>query len=607
MGGTRPQRTEEPMQIPGGQNPTAKAIARAIIMGFEKHYRIFRACAREAKTLFEDGDWHGIHRLVKDRIQFYDDRVREVVSQLHGEFNAATIDDGTWQQIKLLYIGLLNEHKQPELAETFFNSVFCNIMHRTYFHNDFIFFRPATSTEYLESDPPTYRCYYPHDPKMRDAMRQMLLDFGWSRPFADLGRDIRRVRELVLRFFDDQRPQPEANHQVQVLNSPFYRNKAAYVVGKVINGNKVYPFVIPVLHDDEGLLYLDTILLEEAHINVLFSLNRAYFLVDMEVPSAYVQFLRGMMPTKSAGDLYTMLGLQKQGKTNFYRDLYYHLYHSRDDFIVAPGIPGMVMLVFTLPSFPYVFKLIRDVILPPKEVDRATVKAKYLLVKQHDRVGRMADTLEYSDVALPLERVDPGLLAQMRELAPSQIEEEDGTLIIRHLYVEQRMVPLNIYLDRASEAEAEHAVIEYGDAIRELASANIFPGDLLWKNFGVTRYHYVVFYDYDEIEYLTECNFRKIPPCPFPEYEMAGEPWYPVAKNDIFPEEFEHFLLGSPRVRSLFMKHHASLLDAEQWQRIQQQVRDGVVVDFYPYPEALRFCNIYREQDDQADPASATG
>ena len=597
------------MLLTAGQNPTARGIAEAIIQGFEKHYRIFRACARDAKALFEEADWHGIHRLVRDRIQFYDDRVSEVVDQLHSQFNAEEVDDQTWQQVKLIFIGLLNDHKQPELAETFFNSVFCRIMHRTYFHNDFIFFRPATSTEYLESDPPSYRCYYPNDPTMREPLRQMLLDFDWKPPFADLERDIRRVRHAVMRFLGGKRPKPEANHQVQVLASPFYRNKAAYVVGKVINGYREYPFVIPVLHDEQGRLYLDTILLEEAHINVLFSLNRAYFLVDSEVPSAYVRFLSSMMPTKSPGDLYTMIGLQKQGKTSFYRDLYYHLHHSRDDFVIAPGIPGMVMLVFMLPSFPYVFKLIKDVIPPPKEVDRATVKAKYLLVKQHDRVGRMADTLEFSDVALPVERFDPVLLAQLRELAPSQIEEEDGELVIKHLYIEQRMVPLNIYLDRATEAEAEHAVIEYGDAIRELASANIFPGDMLWKNFGVTRYHYVVFYDYDEIEYLTDCNFRRIPPCPYPEMEMSGEVWYPVAKNDIFPEEFGTFLLGSPRVRSLFMKHHPDLLDADAWQRIQEKVRQGIVVDFFPSPEELRFCNHVRRREAARDvaPVAATG
>jgi isocitrate dehydrogenase kinase/phosphatase len=266
----------------------------------------------------------------------------------------------------------------------------------------------------------------------------------------------------------------------------------------------------------------------------------------------------------------------------------------------------MVMLVFTLPSFPYVFKLIRDVIPPPKEVDRETVKAKYLLVKQHDRVGRMSDTLEFSLVALPKSRFSPELLDELRTLAPSQIEEEDDAIIIRHLYIEQRMTPLNIYLDKANEEEMRHAVKEYGDAIKELATANIFPGDMLWKNFGVTRYRNVVFYDYEEIEYLTDCNFRVMPECPFPEYEIAREPWYPVAKNDIFPEEFANFLLGSTRVRDVFMHYHADLLRPESWQQIQSKIHAGQVVDFFPYPHEVRFCNRFAEQADPLPAASGS-
>jgi isocitrate dehydrogenase kinase/phosphatase len=247
------------------------------------------------------------------------------------------------------------------------------------------------------------------------------------------------------------------------------------------------------------------------------------------------------------------------------------------------------MLVFTLPSFPYVFKVIRDTILPPKEVDRQTVKSKYLLVKHHDRVGRMADTLEFSDVALPLGRFTPALLDQLRRNAPSLLEEEDDTIVIKHCYIERRMVPLNIYLDRSGPSQREEVVREYGNAIRELAYANIFPGDLLWKNFGVTRYGRVVFYDYDEIEYLTDCNFRRIPPAPSEELEMSGEVWYPVASNDVFPEEFATFLLSNREVRAVFMKYHGDLLCADFWQACQQKIRAGTMDDFYPYPAAVRF------------------
>jgi isocitrate dehydrogenase kinase/phosphatase len=352
-----------------------------------------------------------------------------------------------------------------------------------------------------------------------------------------------------------------------------------------------------VLHSSAGKLYLDTIILDAWRIAVLFSLSRAYFMVDMEVPSGYVQFLRSIMPTKPRSELYTMLGLGKQGKTMFFRDLIFHLHHSADQFIVAPGIPGLVMLVFTLPSYPYVFKVIKDVFGSSKEVDHDTVRSKYQLVKQVDRVGRMADTLEFSKVALPRARFSQELIDELYKEVPSLMEEDGDDLVIKHLYIERRMEPLNIYLEKADKAGrddlVEQVVREYGNAIRELAIANIFPGDMLWKNFGVTRYGRVVFYDYDEIEYMTDCKFRRIPPPPNFEAEMSGEVWYSVSRLDVFPEEFATFLLVSDRIRDAFMRYHPDLFDAEFWQKTQDQVRKGAMQDFFPYPESQRFCNAF--------------
>jgi len=396
-----------------------------------------------------------------------------------------------------------------------------------------------------------------------------------------------------------ERGEPQPNLQVQVLDSAFYRNKAAYVIGKIVNGTEEFPFAIPVLQTDDHELVLDTILLDPWRIAALFSLSRAYFMVDMEVPSAYVQFLGSMMPGKPRSELYTMLGLGKQGKTMFFRDLFHHLHHSEDQFVVAPGIRGMVMMVFTLPSFPYVFKVIKDVFGPTKEVDHATVRRKYQLVKQVDRVGRMADTLEFSYAALPRSRISAELMDELQRQVPSQLEMDGDDLVIKHLYIERRMEPLNLYLDRMDKAGRDDlidaAVKEYGDAIRQLAIANIFPGDMLWKNFGVARFGRVVFYDYDEIEWMTDCNFRRIPPAPNPEAEMSGEPWYSVGRHDIFPEEFATFLLSSPKIRAAFMKYHADLLDAGFWQRTQEAIRRGEVQDFFPYPESFRFCSAYGE------------
>jgi isocitrate dehydrogenase kinase/phosphatase len=355
----------------------------------------------------------------------------------------------------------------------------------------------------------------------------------------------------------------------------------------VINDGELLPFALPLMQNWQGRLYVDTLLLGADRIEALFNFSRAYFMVDMDSPAAYVQFLETLMPTKPRSELYTMLGLHKQGKTLFYRDMLNHLRHSTDQFDIAPGIKGLVMGVFTLPSFPYVFKIIKDK--RRKDMTREFIQSQYQLVKLHDRVGRMADTWEYTNVPFPKARFAPALLAELKDIAPSLIDDEGDTVVIRHLYIERRMVPLNMYLETATPAQREHAIIEYGDAIRQMVAANIFPGDMLYKNFGMTRQGRVVFYDYDEVAYLTDCHFRRIPEPRTPEDEMASEPWYTVGPTDVFPEEFGTFLLGDPRVREIFLRHHAELLDASYWQARQQRIREGVLEDVFPYPDALRF------------------
>jgi isocitrate dehydrogenase kinase/phosphatase len=576
-------------------------IARVMLEGFDRHYRLFREASAAAKRRFEQADWHGQQRAQRERIEFYDLRVNEAVARLRSEFNADAVSQNTWQQAKLHYIGLLTDHHQPELAETFFNSVTSKLLHRSYFRNEFLFVRPAVSTEYIENDEPaskpTYRAYYPTRESLRETLIRIVDNFQLQTAFEDLPRDIDAV--LASMQADLKLPLSEwrlrANFQIQVLSSLFFRNKGAYLVGKIINGFNELPMCLPILHNEAGKLVIDTALFREDELLIVFSFARAYFMVDMEVPSAYVQFLRGLMPRKPRAELYNALGLQKHGKNLFYRDFMAHQRHSSDRFRIAPGIKGMVMLVFDLPSFPYVFKVIKDFYPPQKDTTREQIKGKYLLVKQHDRVGRMADTLEYSNVAFPRARFEEELIAELRHFCPSLIEEDGEMLVIRHLYIERRMIPLNIHLQDASQAgdqeQIERAVVEYGNAIKDLVAANIFPGDMLWKNFGVTRHGKVVFYDYDEIEYITDCNFRRVPVARNEEDEMSGEIWYAVGPKDVFPETFGPFLLGNAAVRDVFMKHHGDLLDAAFWQGHKERIINGHVHDVFPYEPVKRFAH----------------
>jgi isocitrate dehydrogenase kinase/phosphatase len=572
-------------------NETTKnplAIAQTILDGFNKHYQKFREFSDESMTCFEHADWVRVGEAGKERILGYDERVTEAVSKLNRRFPGAEKHAEWWPEVKAAYINLLMNHLQSECAETFYNSVACRVLHRNYYNNENIFWRPALSTEHLNGSSPTYRSYYPPTHGLRRCLLQAITEFNFGNTFQNLRRDIRRLEQVIM----GRRPKTwkaHPNHQLQVLSSLLFRNKAAYIVSRLVNADNKQALIIPLMQDENEKIFVDTALMRTKDVSIVFSFSRAYFTVDMEVPSAYVSFLLSIMPGKSPVDLYAMLGLQKQAKTLFYREMQYHLSHSRDNFQIAPGVRGMVMLVFALPSFPFVFKLIRDRFDPPKTSSREDVRGKYQLVKFHDRVGRMADTLEYSNVAIPLDRIDPALMDELRATAESSLEIVGDDLVIKHIYIERRMEPLDRYLKYASPAMRRRAIRDFGQSIRDLAGANIFPGDMLQKNFGVTRTERVVFYDYDEISYITDCNFRHIPPARSYEDEMSDTPWYSIGQNDVFPETFAPFFFPNPQDHVIFKKDHADLMNADWWNGVKDNILAGDQADVFPYPVKRRF------------------
>ena len=402
-------------------------------------------------------------------------------------------------------------------------------------------------------------------------------------------RDIDNIVSVVINYLALRFDLNEDKVEVQVLNHHFYRNKGAYIVGRIVSGGKSMPFVLPILHNEAGAVYVDTVLFGSDKVSVLFSFTRSYFLVDASIPSQYVLFLQQLMPAKPISEIYSSMGFNKHGKTYYHRCARRHMENTSDKFDIAPGIKGMVMSVFTLPSYDFVFKIIKDKFTPPKEMTREQVKAKYALVKRWDRAGRMADTQEFTNLAFARERFSDELMEELRKVAPSMIEEHGKALVFKHIYVERRMIPLNLYLQNASDEQLAAVMDEYGNAIKQLAAADIFPGDMLLKNFGVTRHGRVVFYDYDEIVPLTDCTFRKIPEPRTEAEEMANKPWYTVGPNDIFPEEFRLFFSGNQRARKVFDEIHSDLYEASFWQNLQETIRSGHVEDFFPYRRELRF------------------
>lgn len=576
-------------------HPQAKNVSRIIRQGFKRHYSLFHKSTVQAKEFFEQGNWEALQQLSEKRISFYDKRVTETVKRLREKLGIDSYDEVLWAQVRTLYGQYLSFHPQAELAETYYNSVFSNLFHRRYYTNENIFIESALAKRLPAQKESVYSCYFPSIKGLKNTITDIMMEINFNAEFVDLNKNIKQVIN-AFRCQSDHSGFETHQLRFDILNSVFYRNKAAYVVGRVVSPRGFQPFVVPILRNRNGQLFLDALITAPDQLAIIFSFTRAYFFVNAHVPSALITFLRELIPNKTLAELYSSIGLYKQGKNEFYRELLNHLHTHDDQYVLTTGIKGMVMTVFTLPNFPYVFKVIKDKFGGTKTLTREGVKERYSLVKRHDRVGRMADTMEYSHVALPIDRLSDELLAELKETAPSLLEFVNGQVIINHLYAQRKMVPLNLYIDEAEPEEIEAAIYDYGLALKEMVSANIFPGDMLLKNFGLTRHKRVVFYDYDEVQYLSDMNFRKIPEPMTPEQEMASEPWYHVGPNDVFPEEFITFLSTDPKIRRMFKQMHPELFEVEYWHKAQESVRHGDIEDVFPYPQEQRF--IRQEQTD---------
>jgi len=591
---------------------TSSMIARKILSGFEQHYQNIKSASIEAKRCFEKKEWMKIESDSKLRLNFYDEQVDVFCKNLSSELKKKTLygakdeynepthiekfDSEFWKKTKLMYIELITDHRQPELAETFYNSVFCRIFSRSFYNNQFIFTKPCVSLNYIDMDEPVIDSYFVEDKQLKNAFKSILHSYGFNCQLGNLDEDIKRLEEQL--FMQIPRLSSEV-FEIQVISTPFIRGKCAYIAGKIVSQlHSDTPILIALLNDDKKGLYVDSLLTDRGSISIVFSFSRSYFFITTDYPSAIVEFLKELLPGKTRAVLYSAIGLHKQGKTLLYRHFLKYSKVTSEKLIIAPGIKGMVMSVFTFPMYPYVFKIINDKFAPPKMGTKEMVKDRYYFVKNHVRVGRLADTWEFSNVAFPIKDIDDALLTELKKKAGSNIEIEGELLIIKHMYIENKMTPLNMYLETANKEQQAHIIQDYGKAIDELINSNIFPGDMLTKNFGVTRQNRVVFYDYDEITLMSTPVFKKIPKSRSYEEEMASEPWYYVGQNDVFPEEFKYFMLPNKFMKETFNNHYKKLLDADYWISIQEKIQENGVMDYYPYGSEKRMCEIYGDTND---------
>lgn len=563
-------------------NCPAVAIARQILDGFDEYREQFREITNLGRVRFEEARWQDIQEASAERIELYKKcivKARAALLEQYGEEVLLNIE--CWPQIKQSYIGQIDLRLDDELSETWFNSMFNSLFSHDQITDQCMFVQSTRPVPRTHEAPMQVRNYRPHG-DLLGTIRQISEDYRFAVAYEDQERDIERLEALLRANLPDWVcKDPELC--IELYSSRLYRNKGAYVVGRLYTQDEQWPLVIPMLNREDKGVRMDTLILDEAEVSIIFSFTRSYFMVRVAYPAEFIVFLQRILPRKHVSELYTSIGFYKQGKTEFYRALIRHLQTTGDKFEMAAGVRGMVMSVFTLPGFNTVFKIIKDRFSPSKTVDRATVIDRYRMVKTVDRVGRLADTQEFTDLRFPLDKFDPECLEELLEVAARTVEVQGDEVLVRHCWTERRMTPLNIYLETANEQQITEVLEDYGLAIKQLAAANIFPGDMLLKNFGVTRHGRVVFYDYDEISYLTDVNFRKIPEPRYPEDEMSAEPWYSVGPHDVFPEEFPRFLFTDATLRKEFKGLHGDLFTAAYWQGLQEAILAGKVIDVFPY------------------------
>jgi len=558
--------------------------AAALVQNFADYNAEFRAITRRAPQRFEARDWRGSQRDAVERIELYDKCVNRAVAHMRERLGEDAIERPLWSSIKRRFTELIDALPDLEFDKTFFNSV----TRRTF---GTIGVDGAVEFVALDLNPigsittQIETTVYGNRGSLELLFEEVLADFRFKTPYLDFDRSVRvitnEVRAQCESDSDASRP-PLQVEQVEFVRTPFFQMTRAYLVGRISGKGWMLPFVLALKNTESGVL-IDAIMMDEASVSILFSFTRSYFHVDLPHVGQAVVFLKSILPRKPVSELYTVLGRAKQGKTERYRELFRHLQQSTDQFVHAPGDRGLVMICFTLPSFDVVFKIIRDRFAYPKNVLREEVLKKYELVFKHDRAGRLVDAQEFKRLQFPTARFSDALIEELKSEAAGTVRFENGELVIGHVYIERRMTPLNLYIRNASREDAERAVLDYGQCIRDLAVTNIFAGDLLLKNFGVTRHGRVIFYDYDELCAVTDCRFRDIPQAQNEEDEMRAEAWFHVNDNDVFPETFMQFLGFDPQLKEAFVKVHGEIMTADWWRGIQQRLTEGEVLEVLPY------------------------
>ena len=557
--------------------------AMSIYDGFQRYNENFTRITVRARHRFEQRDWEGHQQDLADRVDLYEKSVRRIVMALRKSLGPRVTDHNLWKDIRWYYGQRIENIPDAGFMKTFFNSITRRIFDTLGIDPEVEFVSPVPDEGSVSSASLKLK-RYPCWESLEQLFEEVLNDFSFKVAYQDIEADAKMIAKKVKQYAQIFLEDYGDFVRIEFIDTVFYQSARAYLIGRILQAGHVAPIVIALKNSDRDKgIQVDAVLLSEEEVSIVFSYTRSYYFADPSSVIGAVHFLHSILPRKPIDELYTVLGRLRQGKTERYRVFTQHLANTNEKLVHAVGDTGLVMIVFNLPSYDLVFKVMRDKFGYPKTISQNDVKEKYKLVSKHDRAGRLIDTQEFLNLEFPINRFAPELADELLKEAAGTVRIDGDKLLISHVYIERRVHPLNLFIREANQNDAERAIIDYGQAIKDLAETNIFPGDLLLKNFGVTRHHRVVFYDYDEVALVTECHFREIPEPRDDEDIMRADDWYYVGKNDIFPEEFIKFLSMNAEQRKLFLDVHGDLLTADYWRKLKARHLSGKVSLVVPY------------------------
>ena len=560
--------------------------ARCILQEFELYYVESRGIPAQAQAAFEARDPARSIALSRRRLSIYSESIHALAAQLLDAYPALAADPTLWPQIEAHYLPMTTGRYEEDLAIAFLHSSRRMIVKDEWQPVDYSFGRAARRASpvqvYIHRD-------FSGGAGLRPAIVREILEIpDFKRAFRDLQGDAERVAQRVNAELGFDGHDLDVVRVIQMIDAGFFRNRGAYLVGRIIlRERSAVPFVLSLENDESGI-FVDAVLTREAAIHNIFSSTLANFHVNDPHYHELAAFLHSVMPGRALGLHYSTIGFNHVGKVAVMDELRGELDTSKERFETAPGFRGSVAIAFTAPSSAYVLKIIRDT---PTDSYKwghfagiESVLDKYRRVHEINRTGSMLDNIIYYNIRLEQSWFAPELLEELLAFAGQTVSQQDGSLTFKHLIVQPKMVPLPLFLETAARKDAEAAVVNLGHCIKNNAAANIFNKDLDGRNYGVSHFHKVYLFDYDALEVFTDVKIRTNVGREEGEEDIPD--WFFEDGVIFLPEEIESGLRIHDRaLRRLFREAHGDLSSTDYWETLQGALKEGRVPRIRIYPE----------------------